>query len=285
LRGTQQAKANLRRDRPDVIFSTGGYSAAPVMSAAKSLGIPFVIHQVDSVPGRSNRMFADAAKKFTCVFEYTIGYMQQRNVQAIRTGQPIRPELRAAADRRNERNGSRVFVLGGSQGSDFLNKQVPRSAGIPAIRNAEFLHSTGPNHIESARRRIHELGLEGRYEVYGYLDTEQMVDAYSKSDLVIARSGGTIAEIALFGLPSVLIPLPTSADNHQLHNAEEFAKMNAATLLTQDRASSPEHLAEAIARWIGDKPAREVARENLKRWDQPTASMQIVELLEEAGKK
>lgn len=285
MRGTTQAKANLRHDRPDVIFSTGGYSAAPVMKAAKSLGIPFVIHQVDSVPGRSNRMFADAAKSFTCVFEHTIGYMKERGVTATRTGQPIRPELRAAAERTQTRKGNCVFVVGGSQGSEFLNKQIPRAAGIPSVKDIHFLHSTGPSHIDPTRKRIKELAVGDRYQAYGYLETEQMVNAYLDSDLVIARSGGTIAEIALFGLPSILVPLPTSADNHQYHNAEEFARMNAATLLTQEKAGTAEGIATAISYWLSDESARQIATENLKKWDQPEATLRIVELVEQAAKK
>jgi UDP-N-acetylglucosamine--N-acetylmuramyl-(pentapeptide) pyrophosphoryl-undecaprenol N-acetylglucosamine transferase len=176
-------------------------------------------------------------------------------------------------------------VVGGSQGSEFLNKQIPRSAGMPSVKDVKFLHSTGPTHIDSTRKRIRELSVDDRYQAYGYLETDQMVNAYLDSDIVIARSGGTIAEIALFGLPSILVPLPTSADNHQYHNAEEFARMNAATLLTQEKAGTSEGIATAIEYWLGDASAREVAARNLKQWDQPEATMRIVELVEQAAKK
>jgi UDP-N-acetylglucosamine--N-acetylmuramyl-(pentapeptide) pyrophosphoryl-undecaprenol N-acetylglucosamine transferase len=279
----QQARGRARRalksSSPDVIFSTGGYSAGPVVAAARDLGIPYTIHTADSVPARSSRMFALQASAFTCTFRSTVDAMKEREV--IRTGQPIRRELRQAAGARKETQNF-VFVIGGSQGSAFLNATVPRAADrLPA--EVRFLHACGPDHVEATTLEVNRLDLADRYEVVPYLKTDEIVEAYSKATVVVARSGGTLAELALFGLPSVLVPLPNSANGHQAHNAEEFVNMNAATLLPQPEAS-PEKLASALSGWLGDRGRREVAKKSLAEWDVPDAAERILKLIKGAGK-
>jgi UDP-N-acetylglucosamine--N-acetylmuramyl-(pentapeptide) pyrophosphoryl-undecaprenol N-acetylglucosamine transferase len=276
------AMAHLRENRPDVVFSTGGYSAGPVVAAAKSLRIPYVIHEANSVPGRSNLVFASEASSFTCVFKCT--ERLARGVKVTRTGQPIRPELRDAADG-HRIPGSQLLILGGSQGSEFLNEIVPEAAA--GLKDIKIVHATGRAHIDSVRARVAGIA---NYDARPYLDTTELVDAYRSSSLVIARSGGTLAEIAMFGLPSILVPLPTSADDHQLHNAIEFDAMEAATLLPQpmDRALYAEYAAQManhIEGWMADGPRRERAKKALLAWDIPDATQRIARLVQEAAAK
>lgn len=274
-----KAKKALRQCRPDVVFSTGGYSAGPVVAAARDLGIPYAIHTADSIPPRSSRMFALQAKAFTCTFRSTVDVMKERDV--VRTGQPIRRELRfAAVDRRDTENF--VFVVGGSQGSAFLNSAVPKAA-MNVSTKVMFLHACGPSHLRATTELVEKLDLADRYQVVPYLKTEQMVEAYRKATVVVARSGGTVAELALFGLPSVLVPLPGSANDHQAHNAQEFAKMNAAILLPQPTATPPS-IANAIGEWLQDSGRREEAKTNLKDWDVPDAAERIFALVEGAAR-
>jgi UDP-N-acetylglucosamine--N-acetylmuramyl-(pentapeptide) pyrophosphoryl-undecaprenol N-acetylglucosamine transferase len=287
VRSALLARRVLGADRPDAIFSTGGYSAGPVMWAAEKLRIPLVVHESNSVPGRANRRFGRRANAFTTVFRCTPRFVPE--IAVTRTGQPIRRELRAAAasTSRQERVAPTVLVLGGSQGSEFLNELVPQAASHGALGDVRFVHSAGPNNIETMNRRLRDADLCERYDARAYLGTDEMVRAYRSADVVVARSGGTLAEIALFGLPSVLVPLPSSADDHQHHNAEEFVDMSAATLLPQPRrgldnshAATAENLALALVRWLGDEGARERAADRLKDWDVPDAAERIVTLLE-----
>jgi len=273
------ARKALESAKPDVVFSTGGYSAGPVVAAARDLGIPYVIHTSDSIPARSSSLFAKQAAAFTCTFRSTVKAMKEREV--IRTGQPIRRELREAAKRSVDK-GSAVFVIGGSQGSSFLNETVPQAA-VKSRSHVRYLHVSGPDHLQSTQARVESLGLADRYEVAPYLKTEQMLKAYSEATVVVARSGGTLAELALFGLPSVLVPLPNSANDHQAHNAEEFVEMKAATLLLQTEAS-PEKLASAVESWLADPERRRIAKQNLQKWDVPDAAEQIFRLIQKAVK-
>jgi UDP-N-acetylglucosamine--N-acetylmuramyl-(pentapeptide) pyrophosphoryl-undecaprenol N-acetylglucosamine transferase len=273
-----KARIALKSSKPDVVFSTGGYSAGPVVAAARDLGIPYTIHTSDSIPPRSSRMFALQARAFTCTFRSTPEVMKERPV--VRTGQPIRRELRQAAADRSDTNDF-VFVVGGSQGSAFLNSAVPQAAKHVSS-DVRFLHACGPDHLKTTSEEVDRLGLADRYEVVPYLKTEQMVQAYRKATVVVARSGGTVAEIALFGLPSVLVPLPGSANDHQAHNAQEFVKMNAATLLNQS-AASPNLLGQAMNEWLSDSEKRRVAKKNLSEWDVPDAAEQIFALIQGAA--
>jgi UDP-N-acetylglucosamine--N-acetylmuramyl-(pentapeptide) pyrophosphoryl-undecaprenol N-acetylglucosamine transferase len=275
-----QARKVLRERRPDVVFSTGGYSSGPVVAAARDIGIPYVLHSIDSVPARSLTMFGKRAYAFTCVFNSTVELLKGQGCPVVRTGQPIRRELREAAARRVDRDPV-VLVIGGSQGSAFLNKVVPEAAKKCGA-DIRFIHLCGPTHVEETQSRVDGLALGDRYQVIGYLDATAMMETYLKARVVVSRSGGTLAELAMYALPSVLVPLPTSANNHQLHNAEEFEAMQAATLLQQSVAT-PARVGNAIQSWMPDDEKRYQAKVSLQAWDQPDATYRILRLINEAA--
>jgi UDP-N-acetylglucosamine--N-acetylmuramyl-(pentapeptide) pyrophosphoryl-undecaprenol N-acetylglucosamine transferase len=308
LRARKMARAHLAAARPDVVFSTGGYSAGPVLAAARSLGIPYVIHDGNSVPGRSNRMFGRGAKAFLSTFYATERLYTDRPV--VRTGQPIRKQLRDAASAHRQ-SGIRetvmaeallegevtgtagvpptnedleratILVLGGSQGSAYLNEAVPTAISAMEIA-VDVIHASGPTNFAETSARVKGLSLEN-YRVEPYLDAEAITDAYCRADLVVCRSGGTLAELAMFGLPSVLVPLPSSADDHQHYNALEFEEMKAAVEASQEAApySKTTH---AIRAWLSNSKAREEARHKLKEWDVPDATERIVAHIEAAAR-
>jgi UDP-N-acetylglucosamine--N-acetylmuramyl-(pentapeptide) pyrophosphoryl-undecaprenol N-acetylglucosamine transferase len=271
-RAIGMVKKALQASNPDVVFSTGGYSAAPVVAAAKMLRIPYVLHEANSMPGRANRMFAKGACSVACTFRT----MESHFPGAVRTGMPIRKSLRAGAASRSP-EGRTVLVVGGSQGSLFLNEAVSEAAH--QLKETKFLHSAGRAHAESLQSQVKDLP---NYKVVPFFESEAMVDAYQRATVAVARSGGTLAEFAMFGLPSVLVPLPTSADDHQMHNAREFVNLGAARLVPQDEAT-PERIAAEIEGWLGDSEALKRAANALHDWDVPDATERIVQLIEMAA--
>ncbi len=314
MRAVGTAKALLRIAKPDVVFSTGGYSAAPVIGAAKSMGIPYVLFEANSIPGRTHRIFAPKAAAFASVFHKTAERMA--SIKVTRTGMPIRKALRDASpsaasaepavtakDKFSEQRASRsgkgqgaglqqtsrkeqpepdpfrfeksplVLVLGGSQGSAFLNEAVPKAAA--QLDGVAFLHATGPKNYDVAIATT----TPDNYRFVPYLEQDQMIEALASATLVVARSGGTLAEFACFQLPSVLVPLPNSADDHQLHNAREFEAMGAATVVEQTDAT-PERVAEAIQAWR-ERDTVEAIRA-LADWDIPDATGRIYHLIQKA---
>ena len=281
LRARGRAKSELRAYKPDAIFSTGGYSAGPVVAAARSIGIPYSIHEGNSVPGRSNLMFAKDATAFTTLFRATEKHAP--GIRCIRVGNPIRRELREAASRRASEP-DLVLGIGGSQGSEFLNGCLPRAFSGDTLKHGRLLLVSGPNNFTSTSNVVNALRIEGRATVKSYLQTEEMLDAYCRASVVVGRSGSTLAEIAMFGIPSVLVPLPSAAGNHQFHNAMEFVEMNAAILLPQADAT-PSNMAEAIESWLGDRAKSEAAAVALRAWDMPNATETIYGHLVSAGGK
>lgn len=274
LRAIGLAVLAVRQHKPDYVFSTGGYGAVPVVFAARLLKVPFGIHEANSLPGRSNRAFANSARAFTCTFRSTPSFLPEIKVR--RTGHPIREGLRHSSIPTPES----VLVMGGSQGSRFLNDLVYEVA--QARPNLRVVHSVGKGDFDRMRGR----SLSPGHEVYAYLDAAEIAKAYGEASLVVGRSGSSLAEFAATRTPSILVPLPTSADHHQYYNAQEFADMGAADIFWQPGSvaapvpgvpgATATSLAEAIDAWVENPSRVEKARHNLGDWDRPDATRDIV---------
>lgn len=281
FRSRWMARAALRAAKPNALFSTGGYSAGPVVSAAQTMRLPYVIHEANSAPGRTNLLFARQAYAVAIVFPGAASHF--RGCHVVRTGMPIRRELRAAAQKERKEEGGTVLVTGGSQGSAFLNERVPEAASILAQGPRgplPFLHASGKAHFEKVRAHAAEVP---NYTVTPYFEGEEMAQAYSQASLIVCRSGGSLAEVAMFGIPSVLVPLPNSAGDHQAANAQDFVSMNAATLHSQS-GSTPEGLASDIEAWLDAPERRRAAKEALREFDVPDSTERILKLVLESAK-
>ena len=277
----QKAKRVIRHADVDVVFSTGGYSSSPVVSAARALEIPYVLLEQNSVPGRVNKGAGPDAVAVCTVFKETERHF--RGSKVVRTGMPIRRELRERASFASGRPGKRmVLVMGGSQGAAVLNQAalaVAKSLGS----GVRWLHLTGKAHFEEVALRVATDLSEVEYEVKPFLDGLEMADALASASVAVCRSGaGTVSELAAFRIPSVLIPFPAAHGDHQLHNAKELEAMEACVLVEQSTLSS-ERLRSAIAGWTSDESRRKKAMESLTDWDRPEATAAILVLLEEAA--
>ncbi len=261
IQARREAKQWLRANPVDAVFSTGGYAAGPVMGAARSLGIPYVVHEANSIPGRANRMFATSAKAFTSVFWATAKVIPT----TVRTGQPIRRELREAANMRSDEPRKGILVVGGSQGAQAINEAIlALKIDVPITLVA------GAKNFDGLKSRASGIDLRA------FLAASEMAAAYRSAELVIGRSGGSCAEFAAFQIPSILVPLPSSADDHQRVNARELVSIAGASLLEQsDLAKLP----AVIDGWLTDDARREHARHNLENWDCPNATADILNLL------
>jgi UDP-N-acetylglucosamine--N-acetylmuramyl-(pentapeptide) pyrophosphoryl-undecaprenol N-acetylglucosamine transferase len=282
-RATLQARAVLKSGQPDAVFSTGGYSSAPVVRAAAMLGIPFVLHEQNAVPGRSNLLSARKAFAIATTFHAAASHFEGCRVE--RTGLPIRDELRQAALTRGltmDAYPMRVLVVGGSQGAAAVN-EASLQAATRMTKDLRWLHVTGKKHFETMFSTYEKLGLASIYEVKAFLEGPEMAAAYQEASVVVGRSGaGTLSELAAFGLPSVLVPYPTSHANHQYFNAKEFADMGAAAIIPQEDLQAA-RLEEVLLTWLESNSARDSAREALATWDRPDAAAAIYSLLTSAA--
>jgi UDP-N-acetylglucosamine--N-acetylmuramyl-(pentapeptide) pyrophosphoryl-undecaprenol N-acetylglucosamine transferase len=216
--GFKDAATLLKRLEPALVLGFGGFASFPALAAARLLGLPYALHEQNTYPGKVVRWFARGAR-FIALATAEAGAHLPAPSEVV--GVPVR-EIRIEKTHARRQlglpeQGVLTLVMGGSQGSLVLNEAVPdafRALAHPLKPSLQVLHSSGPAHLERTRSRV--AGLTG-YRVDGYLES---VLAWSAADLGITRAGnGTLAEAAFFGVPLVMVPLPSAAENHQLHNA------------------------------------------------------------------
>lgn len=238
-----QALYMLFKIMPDVVFSKGGPGALPVVIAARFYFIPVIIHESDAVPGLTNRISSYFAKRIAVSFRESVDYFPKGKVALV--GNPVRSELlrqnikkhEAMEQLRFDPNVPLLAVFGGSQGAAQLNDFIFDAAGT-LVKDVQILHQVGEKNIEDARRIAYtlmkELGksAEGRYRAVGYLNIADVGRVLAASDIVVSRAGaGAVFEISLFGKPSILVPLDSSANGHQKVNAYSYAKTGAAIVV------------------------------------------------------
>lgn len=287
LKSSGQVMRELANVRPDVVFATGGYAAAPVLNAARRMKLPIVIHEQNTVPGRTNRIMSRSARAVCTVFHQTSQHFP--HVKTVRTGMPVREVMRQSAqgtlmlDSDPTNSAPMVLVMGGSQGSAALNDIALTTAVRMATTELQWFHLTGLSHFESTMESLNKMGIKSNYVIKAYLEAEQMAAALFQSTVSICRSGaGTLAELAAFRKPSILVPYPQAFGQHQLYNAQEFAEIGAAEVLVQDEIQSMD-LEGRILAWLNDKDRVERAQKALAEWDVPDAVPKILSVVRDAA--
>lgn len=227
--------------RPKLVFSKGGSGSYVVCLAARLLDIPVFVHESDSVPGLSNKKVSQWARKIFTSFPET-EYLNERG--GLLVGNPIRQELmsgdivEAKKMFRIESGKPVILFSGGSQGAQTINEFLI-SILEDILQHHEVIHLCGPKNYQKAvtdstAALQFNPGLKSSYHLYDLLNEVELKNAYSASDLIIARAGSaSIFEIAALGKPSVLIPLPTAAGNHQSKNAYQYSNTGAGITIEQ----------------------------------------------------
>ena len=215
---TWRTRRILKEHKAAVVFSVGGYSAAPSAFAAKLLGIPLVIHEQNAVPGTLNRILRPYADLFISSFE------ESSPVRAY----PIRSVFFEKARVRKELR--TILFLGGSQGAVAINELALELAPALRARGIRILHQAGERNLESVRSQYGEMGIEA--ELFGFSD--RIPESMERADFAVARAGAsTLWELAANGLPTLFVPYPYAAGDHQYHNAEFLARRNMAWVLRE----------------------------------------------------
>jgi UDP-N-acetylglucosamine--N-acetylmuramyl-(pentapeptide) pyrophosphoryl-undecaprenol N-acetylglucosamine transferase len=245
LAGFFAARKILKREKPDLLFSKGGFVSVPPCIAAASLHIPLCTHESDLSPGLATRINTRFVQRIFTAYEDTAAFFPKKYQDRIRlTGNPIRPEFQKADAARGRaflgiKEGARILlVLGGSQGAREINNLV-RSCLGELTKPYIVVHQTGQN-------TAWDLAPSERYRPYPYFK-EEMPQVIAASELVLGRSGaGTIWECAALGRPMVLVPLSGSGTRgDQVENARFFERAGAAAVLLGEGVS-PGALAETV---------------------------------------
>lgn len=241
------AARTLLRLRPDVVLGVGGYASSAGVLAAGLLGVPWVLQEQNAVPGLTNRFLAPWADAVCCGFSDALAHFP--SLAAEWTGNPVRREFFSAREASIHRPPN-LLVLGGSQGSLFLNRIVPRA--LAALRAAgvapRIRHQAGVRWAEIVRTGYHDLKLEA--EVSAFL--AEPWQAMAEADLVVARAGAlTVAELAAAGRAALLIPFAAAAGNHQEHNARSLERLGGAAVMREDEVT-PETLSLRLAELLSE---------------------------------
>lgn len=263
----------LRRFKPDLVFGVGGYVTGPVLLAARLLQIPIGIHEQNSVPGLANRLAGKLADRICislpCIPPFPSG-------KTVQTGNPVRREILAAAGQAKQVGGKpTVLVLGGSQGAHRVNTVMMEAVEKLTVQRValRLIHQTGTADREQVGQCYQRLGVEAEVEPF----IKDMAGAYSQADLVVSRAGATtLAELAVMGLPALLIPYPFAADDHQVTNGEYYAK-GGGCLLLPEAGLSGENLARIISERLQNPEELHTMAASMKTMAMADATERIVD--------
>lgn len=284
FRAARKAARPMRKDKPDVVLAMGSYAGMGPVKAAWKLGIPVVLHEANSVPGRMVSHFARRATRVGATFEMTRHALKSK-ARLHLTGMPLRRDLADAARApKMERDPDRPFTLlcmGGSRGASALNLIARRAIRDLYAKKKEIfvIHLTGEADEESVRKCYEKAGVPHHVAAF----ESDMVPWYQKTDLAVCRAGAsTCAELSAFGIPSLLVPYPTAARNHQFINASEFFRIKAADLI-EERDLEVEWLTDYLEGCMCTPERLERMRIALKGWSKIDAAEQLADLVEEAA--
>jgi undecaprenyldiphospho-muramoylpentapeptide beta-N-acetylglucosaminyltransferase len=269
----------VRRLRPAVVVGVGGYASVPGILAARLLRIPIVIHEQNATPGMANKLAARLGARVAVSFPGTA------LPDATVVGNPVRASL-AALDRAPDRVRPLLGVVGGSLGSPRLNDAaLDLYDRWRARADVRVRHVAGTRHYDACRRRLDGLHRADDTLVYELVPYEDHMERlYSHASLAVCRAGAvTVAELAAAGVPSVLVPWPGAADDHQTDNARVMEQAGAAVLLPDAQADGA-HL-DVVARELLLDPVRLASMSGAARaLARPDAAARLADLVEEAAR-
>lgn len=277
VRAVGASRTLLKEIKPDAVMGGGGYVAGPVGLGALSLHIPVVLTEADSHLGLTNRLLAPVARRVCLSFPIE----GRTGSRYLVTGRPI-PVADADRTTARERFGIApgelcVLVFGGSLGSRSINR-----AALKAFSSGDFhvLHVCGRRDYEECSQAVRRPG----YDLHEYLDIADFSQALAAADLVVARAGGSVFEIAAYGLPAILIPYPHASADHQSTNARWMADAGAAIVIS-DAELTPAGLAREVARLLANRSRLAAMASASRRLARPDAAREIAgELLKVAAR-
>lgn len=276
-----QAASFLKEFSPNVVLGVGGYSSGPVCLAAKLMGIATAIHEQNSYPGLTNRILNKVVDKIFISFEESKRFFCHK--KTILTGNPVRETFFDNPESDSYRNDVfTIFVSGGSQGSTAINNIIITASCLLKEQGLTFkiIHQAGQNDYERISALYKEKGIDAI--VFPFIDDIKKI--YAQADVVIARAGAsTIFELAAMGKPSILIPFPYAANDHQTENARSMASCGGAFIIPQSNADK-HNISTIIQNLIADKDTLKRMGDSAKTLAKPDAAEHITDELIELGR-
>lgn len=285
LKAVTKAKIYLKHFKPDIVFGTGGYSAAPVFIAAKRLGIPYIVHNLDIRLGLANKFCANGANLLTLGFDLQKEILT--NTKKLVTGNPVRNSFYEISKKDKnviykefglDPKKKTIFVIGGSQGANAINEIILDIIKDLVLNNdIQVVHQTGEISYEKFIKRIPaKVEEKGGYITKSFFDEPEKY--YHIADLIISRSGAmTVSEISTLGKPAIFIPYPF-AGNHQEANAIHLINAGGAILLKQKELRPKELLNNILDLINNEKKLSDMSRVT-QSFAMPNAAAVIANLI------
>jgi UDP-N-acetylglucosamine--N-acetylmuramyl-(pentapeptide) pyrophosphoryl-undecaprenol N-acetylglucosamine transferase len=264
VKGIFEARKLMKKIRPDIVFSKGGFVAVPVVLAAKHCKVPVIIHESDMTPGLANKICIPYASKVCCNFPETLSSLPEG--KAVVTGTPIRKELREGSAERGcsftglSQDKPVILVMGGSLGSVNVNNHV-REALPELLKQYQVVHLCGKGNLD------HSLDHTDGYRQYEYIK-EELPDLFAMADLIISRAGANaICEISTLAIPNLLIPLSANASRgDQILNARSFEKQGYSEVIEEENLTK-DTLLSAVQKLHDNRDTYISAMKNSKHTD------------------
>lgn len=275
--GFGQSWRILREFRPDITFALGNYLSLPVGLASFCKRIPLLLHEQNYAPGKATKFLARISTHICLSFaESEIFFLPYRKKITV-TGNPLRAEMRRPFSAAKDATLITLLVFGGSQGAHSINKAMVEALDyLEELRKImRIIHITGgcdSGYVEAGYR-------ERNFQVTIAPYINDMHEIYAQTDFAVCRAGAlTLAEIAYFGIPAIIVPYPYAAENHQFLNAQVFTKSGAA-LIIEDKDLSGKVLADTIIRLSADRNGSKAMGEKAKKLALAGSSEKIVEIM------
>ena len=272
----------LRETRPVVLLCMGSYASVGPCLAARLLRIPAVLHEANAVPGRAISLLARFASQVAVGFEGAARFFPA-SVKTVVTGFPLREGF-AAGEKTPSDGGLTLLVMGGSQGAHVLNSRMPAVAAALLAKLASplrVIHLAGRHEADAVRQAYLDRGVDA--EVHAFC--ADMPGLYARADVAVARAGAaSCTELAVCGVPAVLVPLPHAPRNHQMRNAEAMAAAGGMQILPESDFSI-ENMAARLYMLLHDPGALQRMRETLSTAVSADGAERLASLVEAVGGK
>lgn len=268
----------LRAFQPDLVVGTGGFASGPLLYQASRKKIPTLIQEQNSYPGITNKLLAKRALKICVAYDNLEVFFPATKIH--KTGNPIREDLLSLSDKKEEAASfygldpkkKTLLLVGGSLGAKNLNLMMEDSLDWLVEREVQVIWQTGSVYFEKYQKHRQKKGVR-------VLDfVHEMNFAYAAADFIVSRAGaGAISELCLVGKPTIFVPSPNVAEDHQTKNARAIVEKNAAILLPENQRS---HFQMHFERLLEDEDLQEVLSHNIKKLALPNATKDIVDVIE-----
>ncbi|VAW49316.1 UDP-N-acetylglucosamine--N-acetylmuramyl-(pentapeptide) pyrophosphoryl-undecaprenol N-acetylglucosamine transferase [hydrothermal vent metagenome] len=266
-----QARKIMKQAQPNLVLGMGGFVCGPGGLAAKSLGIPLVLHEQNAIPGLTNKLLAKLASRVITAFPQKA--IKGTHVQTL--GNPVRAGLEAT-ETVKEHQPCRLLVLGGSRGALALNETLPKALALmDEAQRPIVTHQTGEKTHQQAVQFYHSAGVTAHVVPF----IHDMQQAYAQADLVLCRSGAlTVSELMATARPAIMVPYPHAVDDHQTANAHALVAIGGGEIIQQTDLT-PQLLMAALNEWCQTPNKRVEASQQIRQNAPTQATEKIVALL------